>query len=87
MVGEFIVIDFRMPFGWRNSPCWWAITASAVRHAHRNINVRNAKNVRVVRPPQNSPAVCAPPGVRVTPIEGYPVDGNFDAEMYVDNTI
>ena len=33
MVNDMIVVDFRLPFGWRNSPGWWALHASAVRHA------------------------------------------------------
>lgn len=97
VVGDFVVVDFRLPFGWRNSPGWWALHASAVRYAYCNTNVRNAivlpdaceiaKDVQVVQPLANSLAKCAPPGVQVTPLPGDPLDGNFDAEMYVDDMV
>ena len=60
MVNDLIVVDFRLPFGWRNSPGWWALHASAVRHAYCNTSLRTArvlpdaheiaKNIRVITP-------------------------------------
>lgn len=97
MVGDFIVVDFRLLFGWRNSPGWWALTASDICHAYRNTNARNAdvladaceiaKNVKVVQPPVEKLAVGSPLGVQVTPLDGDPLDGDFEAEMYVDDMI
>ncbi|CAM9662681.1 unnamed protein product [Choristocarpus tenellus] len=29
-VGDLLVIDFRLQFGWRNSPGWWDLLASAL---------------------------------------------------------
>ena len=43
MVNDLIVVDFRLPFGWRNSPGWWALHASAVRHADCNTSLRTAR--------------------------------------------
>ena len=96
-VGNLLVIDFRMPFGWRNSPGWWSLTASAVAHSHRNTNLYNAvvlpdacaiaEGVSVVPPPKDSAAAGAPEGVTVEPFAGDPINGNFDSEMYVDDMI
>ena len=43
MVNDMIVVEFRLPFGWRNSPGWWALHASAVRHAYCNTSLRTAR--------------------------------------------
>ena len=91
--GEFLVIDFRLPFGWRNSPGWWAQHAAAVKHAYCNTTLSTAEalpdaprvagDVHVVLPPVDQAAQCATRGVQVTPPTSYPTEGNFDAEMFV----
>ena len=96
-VNDLIVVDFRLPFGWRNSPGWWALHASAVRHAYCSTSLRTArvltdaheiaKNIRVITPSAHYAAECAPPGVTVTPLDDEPLDGNFSAEMYVDDMV
>lgn len=41
--GDNVMVDFRLPFGWRSSPGWWNLAASAVQFAHRNTSVTSAK--------------------------------------------
>ena len=46
-----------------------------------------AKNIRVITPPAHHAAVCAPPGVTVTPLEDDPLDGNRNPVMYLDDIV
>ena len=46
-----------------------------------------AKNIRVITPSAHHAAECALPGVTVTPLEDEPLDGNYSAEMYVDDMV
>ena len=32
--GDRVVVDLRLQFGWRNSPGFWGLMASALEHAH-----------------------------------------------------
>ena len=68
-----------------------------MRHAYRNTSLRTArvlpdaheiaKNIRVITPSAHHAAECAPPGVTVTPLEDEPLDGNYSAEMHVDDMV
>lgn len=35
VVGEFVVVDLRLQFGWRGSPGWFGLAAGAIEHAQR----------------------------------------------------
>ena len=35
-VREFVVIDFRLKFGWSGSPEFWGVMPAAAKHAHCN---------------------------------------------------
>lgn len=97
VVGEYIVIDFRLAFGWRSSPGWWGLMAAAILHSHRNTDVNTAvvlpdarliaKDVKVLVPAEGLSATCAPYGVGVIPkLKGNP-EAEFYAEMYVDDML
>ena len=34
IVGDLVVIDFRLTFGWSGSPGYWGVMAAAAAHAH-----------------------------------------------------
>ena len=33
-VGDLVVIDFRLTFGWSGSPGFWGVMSAATEHAH-----------------------------------------------------
>ena len=43
MVGELIVIDFRLTFGWSGSPGFWGVMSAAAEHAHCNTTLASAQ--------------------------------------------
>ena len=40
-VGQLIVIDFRLAFGWSGSPGFWGVMSAAAEHAHCNIMINS----------------------------------------------
>ena len=90
-------VDRRLQFGWRNSPGFWCLFASALEHAHVNTTFRNAVVTAqgraaiahvVVRPA----AVAERPSplhhaCRVPPGAGGRVEDPFFVRFYVDDAI
>ena len=33
-MGEYVVVDLRLQFGWRNSPGFWGLMSPALKHLH-----------------------------------------------------
>lgn len=44
-VVDFLVLDSRLPFGWRSSPGWWSMTASAVAFSQNNASKTTANSL------------------------------------------
>eukprot|EP00752_Nemacystus_decipiens_P007888 g7048.t1 len=63
--GDLLVVDLRLPFGWRGSPGWFGLVAGGIEHAQCNITVDT-----VVRTPSGVKAV---EHVRVEPPSGRPL--------------
>ena len=40
-VGELVVIDFRLTFGWSGSPGFWGVMSAAAEHAHCNTTINS----------------------------------------------
>lgn len=70
MVGEYIVIGFRLAFGWRPSPGWWGLILAAILHSHPNADRDTAaevlpdargipRDVKVVVPEEGVSGSCA----------------------------
>ena len=38
-VGELVVINFRLTFGWSGSPGFWGVMPAAAAHAHCNTTI------------------------------------------------
>ena len=36
MLGEFLLVDLWLQFGWEGSPRWWGVISAAMQHAQRN---------------------------------------------------
>ena len=45
-VGDQLVIDFRLTFGWSGSPGFWGVMAAVAEHAHCNTSLVSAQVVR-----------------------------------------
>ena len=43
-LGNLLVVDFRLPFGWTGSLGYFGVTALAAEYAHRNNNQSTAQN-------------------------------------------
>ena len=41
-MGGYVVVDLRSQFGWRNSPRFWGLMASALEHAHTHTTFQDA---------------------------------------------
>ena len=65
VTGGHVVVDLRLQFGWRNSPGFRGLMASALEHAHTHSTFQDA-----VVSPQGA-AVAA--HVRIAPPRGVPV--------------
>ena len=96
VVGEFLVVDLRLQFGWRGSPGWWGLVASAIEHVHRRTTrdtvrltpsgVRAAAHVRVA-PPTGHGIVPIPPQCEVRPAVGGGKDDPAFVRFFVDDAI
>ena len=96
VVREYIVIDFRLVFGWRSSPGWCGSMDAAILHSHRSADVNTAvilpkvpliaRDVVVLVPSEGVSASCAPPGVVVPELQGKP-EADFCAEMHVQDML
>ena len=42
-VGELVVFDIRLTFGWSGSPGFWGVMSAAAAHAHCNITIDSAQ--------------------------------------------
>ena len=78
--GDFVVVDRRLVFGWRNSPGFYCLLAGAIEHAHGSTSFDDAvvtlqglaatRYVRVDIPAAGEAPVQLPPECRVPPGQG-----------------
>lgn len=77
VVGDFLVVDLRLQFGWRRSPGWWELAASMIEYVHRQTTVdtvrltpsgvRAAAHVKIA-PLTGKETTPTPPRCRVQPV-------------------
>ena len=36
VLGQYLIVDLRLQFGWRGSPGWWGVISAAIQRAQRN---------------------------------------------------
>ena len=97
VLGDFVVVDRRLVFGWRNSPGFYCLLAGAIEHAHGSTSFDDAvvtpqglaatRHVRVDILAAGETPVQLPPECRVPPGQGGGATGTFWARSYVDDTI
>ena len=95
--GDFVVVDRRLVFGWRNSPGFYCLLAGAIEHAHGSTSFNDAvvtpqglaatRHVRVDIPAAGEAPVQLPPECRVPSGQGGGTTGTFWVRSYVDHTI
>ena len=56
VVNDLAVVDFRLQFGWRSSPGFWGLMASALEHSHNHTTFRGAKGAKIPRAEKNAVA-------------------------------
>ena len=39
---DLVIVDRRLQFGWRNSPGYWCLFASALEHSHKHTSLASA---------------------------------------------
>ena len=96
MIGELLVVDLRLQFGWRGSPGWWGLVASAIEHVHRQTTrdtvrvtpsgVRAAAHVKIA-PPTGKGIVPIPPQCKVQPAVGGGENDPAFVRFVVDDAI
>lgn len=94
---DLIIVDRRLQFGWRNSPGYWCLFASALEHSHRNTSFLSAvgtdqgraatAHVVVEQPVDSARPVALHPRVVTPPGRGGGVNDDFFVEYYVDDGI
>ena len=86
VLGDFVVVDRRLVFGWRNSPGFYCLLAGAIDHAHGSTSFDDAvvtpqglaatRHVWVDIPAAGETPVQLPPECRVPPGQGGGGDGH-----------
>ena len=94
--GDHVVVDLRLQFGWRNSPGFWGLMASALEHAHTHSTFQGADVSQQGAAAVAHVELSSPRGVRVVaiPRDCGPVPGSggstgsyFFVRYYVDDGI
>ena len=85
-VGEYVVVDLRLQFGWRKSPGFWGLMASALEHSHTHstfqdaaVSPRGAAAVEHMRlaPPRGASVTSLPRDCRPVSGSGGPAASRF----------
>ena len=94
-VGDLIVIDFRLTFGWSGSPGFWGVLAAAAEHAHCNTTLESARlldegkrmmaHVKVVEAWEEGKPTPVPPDAQIRPHPGGGKSDPFFTTVYVDD--
>ena len=96
VTGGRVVVDLRLQFGWRNSPGYWGLLASALEYAHTRstfqsavVSPQGAAAVAHVgiTPPRGVPVVSLPRDCRPVPGTGGNAGSCFSVRYYVDDGI
>ena len=95
--GDFVAVDRRLVFGWRNSPGFYCLLVGAIDHAHSSTSFDDAvvtpqglaatRHVRMDIPAAGEAPVQLPPECKVPSGQGGGATGTFWVRSYVDDTI
>ncbi|CAB1118521.1 unnamed protein product [Ectocarpus sp. CCAP 1310/34] len=95
VIGDVLVADLRLTFGWAASPGLWGVLASAAEHSHRNTSLANARllpegiammsHVKIKPPWEKGTPTPIPSSAGVRPHRGGGPADDFLARVYVDD--
>ncbi|CAB1106825.1 unnamed protein product [Ectocarpus sp. CCAP 1310/34] len=95
VIGDVLVADLRLTFGWAASPGLWGELASAAEHSHRNTSLANARllpegiammsHVKIKPPWEKGTPTPIPSSAGVRPHRGGGPADDFLARVYVDD--
>ena len=93
-MGEYVVVDLRLQFGWRNSPGFWGLMASALEHSHTHSTFQDAAVSRggcrqtcAPCPAVGDSVTSFPRDCRTVPGSGGYAGSRFFVRYYVDDGI
>ncbi|CAM9869003.1 unnamed protein product, partial [Pylaiella littoralis] len=96
IVRGFLVVDLRLQFGWRGSPGWFGVVASAIEAEHRRTTknsvkfnqagIRTTKHVKIAQQ-SGKQIVSVPEQCRVQEVEGGGVEDPAWTRFFVDDAI
>ena len=95
-MGEYVVVELRLRFGWRNSPGFWGLMDSALEHSHTHstfqyaaVSQQGAAAVEYVRlaPPRGGSGTSLPRDCRTVSGSGGYAGSRFFVRYYVDDGI
>ena len=94
-VGDLVVIDFRLTFGWTGSPANFGVMASAVENSHRNNDLSNVQllpegvkmmeQVEIVDRWEVGDPTPVPPDAKIRASKGGKLSSPFHTVVYVDD--
>ena len=94
-VGDLVVIDFRLTFGWTGSPGNIGVMASAAEHSHRNTDLSNVQllpegvkmmeHVEIVDRWEVGDPTPVPPDAKNRASKGGKLSSPFHTVVYVDD--
>ena len=94
-VGDLVIIDFRLTFGWTGSPGNFGVMASAAEHSHCNTDLSNVQRlpegvnmvgrVEVVDRWEVGDPTPAPPDAKNRANRGGKLSSPFHSTVYVDD--
>ena len=94
-VGDLVVIDFRLTFGWSGSPGFWGVMSAAAAHAHCNTTLDSVQlldegkemmaHVKVVERWEDGKPTPIPPDAKIRAHSGGEKWDPFFTAVYVDD--
>ena len=94
-VGDLVVMDFRLPFGWAGSPGNFGVMASAAERFHCNTDLSNVQlllegvkmmeHVEVVDRCEVGDTTPVPPDAKMSASKGGKLSSPFQTLVYVDD--
>ena len=96
VLGQYLIVDFRLKFGWRGSPEWWGVLSAAIQHAQRKTTRASASFSQAgdragehvaTAPSTGRPVASWPEENVVRPAEGRGVDDPAFVVFFMDDAI
>ena len=96
VLGQYLIVDLRLQFGWRGSPGLWRVISAAIQHAQRNTTRASASFSQAgdravehvaIAPSTGRPVASWPAECVVRPAEGGGADDPAFVVFFMDDAI